>query len=47
MPVRVGPFVLARLPSGKYTVTATDEGRTKTRNVVIAANKPERLTFEW
>ena len=30
-----------------YTVTATDEGRTKTRNVVIAANKPERLTFEW
>jgi hypothetical protein len=43
----VGPFVLARLPSGKYTVSATDNGQTKTRNVVIAANKPERLTFEW
>jgi hypothetical protein len=43
----VGPFVLAKLPAGKYTVIATDNGQTKTRNVVIAANKPERLTFEW
>ena len=42
-----GPFLLARLPAGKYQIVASDNGMTKTRDVVIAANKPERLVFDW
>ncbi len=42
-----GPFLLAKLPDGKYTVTATDEGKSQTREVTIAAGKPERLVFAW
>lgn len=42
-----GPFLLARLPSGKYTVSAEQNGQTKTRQVVVADNKPQRLTFVW
>lgn len=42
-----GPFLLAKLPDGKYTVTATDNGKTLTRNVVVAANKPEHVVFAW
>ncbi|HTS20977.1 MAG TPA: carboxypeptidase regulatory-like domain-containing protein [Casimicrobiaceae bacterium] len=42
-----GPIVLARLPDGRYTVTATDDGKSETRRVDIAAGKPERLVFIW
>ena len=42
-----GPFLLATLPDGKYTVTATDEGSAQTRQVTVAAGKPERLVFTW
>ncbi len=42
-----GPFLLAKLPAGKYTIAATDNGVTKTRDVTIAANKPQRMIFDW
>ncbi|HUH93348.1 MAG TPA: carboxypeptidase-like regulatory domain-containing protein [Casimicrobiaceae bacterium] len=42
-----GPFLLARLPNGDYTVTATDNGRSETRHVTIAAGKSEHLMFMW
>ena len=42
-----GPFLLAKLPDGKYTVTADDHGKQKERTVVVAANKKERVVFEW
>jgi hypothetical protein len=42
-----GPFLLARLPNGQYTVTATDNGRSETRHVTIAAGKSEHLVFMW
>jgi hypothetical protein len=42
-----GPFLLAKLPPGDYSVTAEHNGQAKTQNVVIAANKPERVVFVW
>lgn len=42
-----GPFLLAKLPAGKYTISATDNGLTKTRDVTIAANKSEHVIFDW
>jgi hypothetical protein len=45
--VSSGPVLLMKLPNGKYTVTATQNGRSEVRHVTVAANKPERVTFEW
>jgi hypothetical protein len=42
-----GPFLLAKLPDGKYTVTADHEGQKKERNIVLAEQKQERFVFEW
>ena len=42
-----GPILLARLPAGKYKVSAEVDGKTRTRDVVIAQHKPERIVFEW
>jgi hypothetical protein len=42
-----GPILLARLPDGRYTVTASDAGKAKVRHVTVAADKPQRLVFEW
>lgn len=42
-----GPFLLAQLPSGQYTVTAEDEGRIKTKRVEIAPHKRDRVVFIW
>ena len=42
-----GPYLLASLPDGKYRVTADHDGQIKTRDVVIAARRPERVVFEW
>jgi hypothetical protein len=44
-----GPILLARIPPGRYTVTATaqDQVEAKQRNVVLAERKPERIVFEW
>ncbi len=42
-----GPLLLAKLPDGKYMVMASDNGMSKERNIVVAAQKPERIIFEW
>jgi hypothetical protein len=44
-----GPILLARIPPGRYTVTATaqDQVEAKQRNVVLAERKPERIVFQW
>ncbi len=42
-----GPLLLAKLPDGKYMVMASDNGISKERNIVVAAQKPERIVFEW
>jgi hypothetical protein len=42
-----GPFLLAKIPAGKYTVTAEDNGKTKISHVAVAAGKPEHLVFTW
>lgn len=42
-----GPFVLVRAAPGRYTVSASDKGKMKVRHVQLAANRHERLVFEW
>ena len=42
-----GPLLLAKLPDGKYMVMASDDGKSKERNIVVAAQRPERIVFEW
>jgi len=39
-----GPFFLAKLPAGRYTVSATYEGRTVTRQVRVS-EKPLRTEY--
>ena len=42
----LGPFVMAKLPSGTYNVTATYEGRTHTRQVSVG-NGLRTEHFRW
>jgi hypothetical protein len=42
-----GPMLLAKLPDGKYKVSAELDGKTRTRDVVLAKHKPEHIVFEW
>lgn len=42
-----GPFLLARLPDGHYTVTAIDNGKSETRQITVAAGRPDHLVFLW
>ncbi len=44
--VTKGPFLLAKMPNGRYTVTATFNGETKTQQVSITA-KHQRVVFVW
>jgi hypothetical protein len=41
-----GPLLLAKMPNGRYTVTATFNGETKTKQVSITA-KHQQLVFVW
>jgi hypothetical protein len=41
-----GPFLLARLPAGRYTLTASHNGKTQTRAVSIGPQHI-RVVFEW
>jgi hypothetical protein len=45
--VSEGPFLLASLPAGIYTVSAERNGRLEHREVKIAANEHQRVVFEW
>ncbi|HXF67284.1 MAG TPA: carboxypeptidase regulatory-like domain-containing protein [Burkholderiales bacterium] len=42
-----GPFFLARLPAGQYTVAATYEGRTLTRKVKLAEGRLRTEYLRW
>jgi len=42
-----GPFLLASMPAGKYTVSAERNGKTEQRKVEIAAKDHRRVVFEW
>ncbi len=42
-----GPFLLARMPAGKYTVSAERNGKIEHRQIEIAANEHRRVVFEW
>ena len=42
-----GPFLLAKIPNGSYTVTAKEGGKTMTRHITIAAGKPEHMELVW
>ena len=42
-----GPFLLAKMPAGKYTVSADRDGKVEHRQVEIAANAHRRVIFEW
>lgn len=42
-----GPFLLAKLPAGRYTVTAERHQQTLTRTVHVATHKPTHVMFLW
>jgi hypothetical protein len=42
-----GPFLLANLPDGKYTISAQRNGELKTREVQIETKEHRRVVFEW
>lgn len=45
--VSQGPFLLATLPPGKYTITANVDGIVKHGAINISPNKHERAVFVW
>ena len=42
-----GPFLLAKLPAGRYTVTAERQQQTLTRTVHVANHTPTHVMFLW
>lgn len=42
-----GPYFLAKLPAGRYTVTSRAHGRAVTRHVKVGGKATERVVFEW
>jgi hypothetical protein len=42
-----GPFLLAKLPTGHYTITAERNGQTLTKTANVATHKSAHLTFLW
>ena len=42
-----GPFLLAKLPAGRYTVTAEQYGQMLTKSADVATRKPVHLLFLW
>ncbi|HXS53837.1 MAG TPA: hypothetical protein VN782_14980 [Usitatibacter sp.] len=42
-----GPYFLAKLPAGRYTVTSRDRGERVTRHVTVKDHGTQRVVFEW
>jgi hypothetical protein len=42
-----GPYLLAKMPAGKYTISAEHDGKVENRKVEIAAREHRRVVFEW
>jgi hypothetical protein len=45
--VSTGPIMLVRLPAGKYSVAAVDNGQTLRRTASVAAKGDTPLNFHW
>ena len=45
--VSQGPFLLANLPAGQYTVRAASEGRVQTRTVTVSPGRSQHLAITW
>ena len=42
-----GPFLLAKLPAGRYTIRATQNGKTLDRIATVAGGKSTHVAFLW
>jgi len=42
-----GPFLLAKMPAGKYAISADHDGRVQHREIEIAAKEHRRVVFAW
>jgi hypothetical protein len=42
-----GPFMLVRLAPGRYSIEATQEGKTLTKAVTVTAGHPTKLVVIW
>lgn len=42
-----GPFLLAKVPAGKYTVIAQARGQTRTLHATVKPRSPEHLVVVW
>ncbi len=42
-----GPFLLARMPPGKYVISAEHAGKIERRNIELTAKEHRRVVFEW
>jgi hypothetical protein len=42
-----GPFLLAKLPAGRYTIRATQNGKTLDRVATVAGGKSTHVAFLW
>ncbi len=42
-----GPFLFARVPSGRYTVAASYDGKSLKRHVVVQSKARQPVVFEW
>ncbi|HTP60913.1 MAG TPA: carboxypeptidase-like regulatory domain-containing protein [Burkholderiales bacterium] len=45
--VSTGPFLLAKLPAGRYDIKATQGGKTLERRVTVVEGKPAHVGFLW
>lgn len=42
-----GPFLLAKLPAGRYDIKATQDGKTLERHAAVVKGKPTHVGFLW
>ena len=42
-----GPLLLAKLPSGSYSITATNMGSAESKSVTVAEGKHQHVVFDW
>ena len=45
--VAQGPFLLAKMPAGRYAISADNEGMVKQQNVQITGAGSQRVMFVW
>lgn len=45
--VTQGPFLLAKMPPGRYSVSADNDGTIKRQRIQITGAKPHRVVFLW